>query len=145
MSCVTRIPHLPFQHYQFFSRKRYPAANNVKLPAIIDFGTLGIARSKTKILPLTCNIPVEFEYEISILENDDAFEVTPLRGIIPGDSLTNVAITYMPTGCRTSTMKIAVDISQFDARPQVITIMGNCVPGLSKEETVVVGQREVGI
>jgi hypothetical protein len=80
----------------------YPAANDVKLPGYVDFGTIAISTSRTKVLPLACRIPIEFEYEITILEkDDDCIEVTPVSGIVPADSTTNIAITYMPTSFKT--------------------------------------------
>ncbi|CAD7923325.1 unnamed protein product [Amoebophrya sp. A120] len=120
----------------------YPSANDTPLPSYIDFGTLGLATSKTKLLPLSCRIPVEFEFEIKILEKDEAFEISPLRGIILPESTTNVAITYMPTHHRTSTMKISVEIAQFDSQPSIVNILGNCLSDLSKAEVVTVGERE---
>ncbi|CAD7930322.1 unnamed protein product [Amoebophrya sp. A25] len=120
----------------------YPSANDTKFPAYIDFGTIALATSKTKLLPLSCKIPVEFEFEIKIIEKDDSFEITPLRGVIPPESTTNVAITYLPTQSKTSTMKISLEIAQFDSRPEIINILGNCLPDLSKQEVVTVGERE---
>eukprot|EP00452_MALV-II_sp_L67-6_P000214 gene214-212_t len=121
---------------------RYTAANDLSVPAYVDFGTVAIGTSRTKVLPLACKIPIDFEYQFTILSKDEAFEVTPLHGLIPADAVTNVAITYMPTRHKTSTMAIQLDVAQFDFKPVTINLLGNCIPDPSKEETLAVGTRE---
>ena len=49
-----------------------------------------------QVIPLTCNIPVQFEFAITILKSHPDFEVIPREGIIPADGTTNVAITSAP-------------------------------------------------
>lgn len=46
----------------------YPAANDIVLPRLLDFGATAIGTTRSKVIPLSCKIPIKFEFEITILE-----------------------------------------------------------------------------
>jgi len=121
----------------------YPSANDIALPRIVDFGKVAIGTSRTKVIPLSCKIPIQFEFEITILEAHPDFEVTPLQGVIPPDGTTNVAITFLPTKHRTARTELKFNISQFDFDPVTVTVVGSCLPDLSREEVLQTGTAEI--
>ena len=41
---------------------------DIVLPRIVDFGKLAVGKSKSKTIPLSCKVPIQFEYEITVLE-----------------------------------------------------------------------------
>jgi len=121
----------------------YPSANDIALPRIVDFGKVAIGTSRTKVIPLSCKIPIQFEFEITILEAHPDFEVTPLQGVIPPDGTTNVAITFLPTKHRTARTELKFNISQFDFDPVTVTVVGSCLTDLSRNEVVQTGVAEI--
>lgn len=121
----------------------YPSANDIFLPRIVDFGKVAIGTSRTKVIPLSCKIPIQFEFEIVVLEAHPDFEVTPLLGVIPPDGTTNVAVTFLPTKHRTARTELQFNISQFDFEPVTVTVVGSCTPDLSRDEVLGSGVHEM--
>jgi hypothetical protein len=111
----------------------YPSANDIALPRIVDFGKVAIGTTISKKIPLSCKIPIQFEYDIRVVEAHSDFEVTPLSGIIPANGETEVTITFMPSRHCTSRTELRFNIAQFDFEPVAISIVGSSVPNLHKE------------
>jgi hypothetical protein len=40
-------------------------------------------------------------------------------------------------------MQIQLDIAQFNHKPVIINLFGNCLPGIAKEEVLAIGEAEV--
>lgn len=114
----------------------YPSANDITLPRIIDFGCVGIGTSRTKVIPLSCKIPIQFEFEIKILEAHPDVEVAPLEGVIPADGITNVVVTFLPAKHRTARAELQFHIAQFDFEPVTVTVVGSSRPDALKDEIV---------
>eukprot|EP00929_Paragymnodinium_shiwhaense_P009241 TRINITY_DN113334_c0_g1_i1.p1 TRINITY_DN113334_c0_g1~~TRINITY_DN113334_c0_g1_i1.p1 ORF type:complete len:865 (+),score=215.13 TRINITY_DN113334_c0_g1_i1:200-2794(+) len=114
----------------------YPSATDIKLPRIIDFGNVAIGTSRTKTIPLSCSIPIQFEYEVHVLEPHEDFEITPLTGVIPAHSTTEILVKFLPTRFRTARMELRFNISQFDWEPVTITVVGASLPDLSHAEVL---------
>lgn len=121
----------------------YPSTNDIALPRIVDFGRVPIGSSRTKVIPLNCKIPINFEFEITVLESHPDFEIGPLTGMIPKDGTTEIVITYLPTKHRTARAEIEVNISQFDFEPVTVSLVGNCVPDLTRDAVTKRGQAEL--
>jgi hypothetical protein len=111
----------------------YPSANDIALPRFIDFGKVAIGTSKSKTIPLSCKIPISFEYEVTLVEAHPDFEVTPLAGVIPADGATSLSITFSPTRHRTASAELKFHIAQFDWEPVTVSIVGCSIPDLHKE------------
>ncbi|CAK0906205.1 unnamed protein product [Prorocentrum cordatum] len=114
----------------------YPAANDVTLPRIIDFGRVPIGATRTRTLPLTCKIPIMFEYEFTLIEEHPDIQVTPLSGTIPADGTVNVVVTFAPTRHRTARAELQFVVSQFDFEPVPLTVCGSCPPDLSRDAVI---------
>mmetsp|Transcript_72733 Transcript_72733/g.113810 ORF Transcript_72733/g.113810 Transcript_72733/m.113810 type:complete len:859 (-) Transcript_72733:74-2650(-) len=120
----------------------YPSANDIVLPRIVDFGKVAVGTTKSKTIPLSCKIPIQFEFEITIVEADPDFEVTPLSGVIPADGSVEVGITFLPKRHRTSRLELKFNIAQFDFEPVLVSVVGSSAPDLAKDELL--RQHELG-
>lgn len=114
----------------------YPSVNDIALPRFLDFGKVAIGTSKSKSIPLSCKIPIQFEYEITVAEAHADFEIAPLAGVIPADGTTNVVITFNPSRHCTATAELKFHIAQFDFEPVSVSVVGCSVPDLHKEEVL---------
>lgn len=114
----------------------YPSANDIVLPRILDFGSVAIGTSRTKVIPLTCKVPIQFEFEVKILEASPDFEVSPLRGMIPAQNTVEIVIRFSPTKYRTSRMELQFSIAQFDFQPLTVSLVGSCLPDIMKNEVL---------
>lgn len=123
----------------------YPSANDIVLPRIIDFGKVALGTSKTKTIPLSCKIPIEFEFEILTLEEHPDIIISPQSGVIPAHGTTEVVVTFRPTQHRTARTEIQVNIAQFDFEPVCVTIVGSCLSDLSKDEVLRAEESEVAL
>jgi len=112
----------------------YPSANDIALPRIVDFGRVAIGTAKSKKIPLSCKIPIQFEFDITVVEAHPDFEITPGNGVIPADGGTEINITYMPTRHCTARAELKFNIAQFDFEPVAVTVVGSCAPDLHKED-----------
>mmetsp|Transcript_10944 Transcript_10944/g.26319 ORF Transcript_10944/g.26319 Transcript_10944/m.26319 type:complete len:845 (+) Transcript_10944:95-2629(+) len=114
----------------------YPSANDLVLPRIIDFGCVAIGTSRSKVIPLSCKIPIQFEFEISVVESHSDFDISPLVGVIPADGSTEVVVTFTPSRHRTARAELQFHIAQFDFQPVQVTILGSCSPEAAKLEVL---------
>eukprot|EP00439_Symbiodinium_sp_Y106_P081206 s1258_g20.t1 len=114
----------------------YPSANDIVLPRIIDFGAIAIGTSRSKVIPLSCKIPIQFEFEIDVVESHSDFSISPLAGVIPADGSTEVVITFTPTRHRTARAELRFQIAQFDFQPMMVTLLGSCSPEAAKLEVL---------
>mmetsp|Transcript_38006 Transcript_38006/g.88821 ORF Transcript_38006/g.88821 Transcript_38006/m.88821 type:complete len:894 (+) Transcript_38006:134-2815(+) len=121
----------------------YPSATGIDLPRIVDFGSVPLGTTRTKSIPLTCKIPIQFEYEIVILEEHPDFEISPLSGIVPANGTTSIALTFLPTKHRTCRTELKVTLSQFDFEPAHIVVVGNALPEQTKETILQSKQSEL--
>eukprot|EP00927_Polykrikos_kofoidii_P038239 TRINITY_DN32553_c0_g1_i1.p1 TRINITY_DN32553_c0_g1~~TRINITY_DN32553_c0_g1_i1.p1 ORF type:complete len:867 (-),score=193.80 TRINITY_DN32553_c0_g1_i1:38-2557(-) len=121
----------------------YPSANDLQLPKIVDFGRVPVGTSRTKVIPLTCKIPIQFEFQIEVLQTHPDFEVTPMSGVIPADGTTNVVVTFLPTKHRTARTELRFNVSQFDFEPVVVTVVGSSHPDLTHAEVLQSAESEL--
>eukprot|EP00943_MAST-04B_sp_MAST-4B-sp1_P004451 g4451.t1 len=114
----------------------YPIANDVFFPEFIDFGKAALLDKSTKIIKLTCKVPIQFEYEITIVKPNSDFEVTPLKGVIPANGGAEVAITYCPVKLGTAEITLEVNVSQFNFKTMTCRIVGNAAPGITRNRVL---------
>lgn len=121
----------------------YPSANDITLPKVIDFGKVAIGTSKTKRIPLSCKIPIKFEFELAMLESHPDIRISPLEGVIPPDGSTEIVITFAPTRHRTARAELQFHVAQFDFDPVTVAVVGSCAPDLHKDDIVKMSQSEL--
>lgn len=86
----------------------YPMMNQTSFPRRISFGKCGIGESTTRRVNLTCNVPIDFEYEITVIKPNAAFAVQPAQGIVPANGVMQIKITFSPSRLVTELMEIEV-------------------------------------
>ena len=87
----------------------YPMMNQTKFPKRISFGKCGVGEMHTKHVSLTCNVPIDFEYEITMLEPNAAFVVQPQQGVVPANGTVDVEVTFHPTRLVTEMAELEVN------------------------------------
>lgn len=95
----------------------YPVMNreNVKdiFPKLIDFGIVPVGTTEVMKFPLTCKIPLNFEYEFVPKKEHPDIVINALSGTIPGKGTTEIEIVYTPTDTITVAAEYEVN-SNFD-------------------------------
>lgn len=87
----------------------YPMMNQTKFPKRISFGKCGVGETYTKRVSVTCNVPIDFEYEIIMLEPNAAFVVRPQQGVVPANGTVDVEVTFHPTRLVTEMAELEVN------------------------------------
>ena len=112
----------------------------------LQSAAFGLNHSVARVVKLECKIPIQFEYELGILNPSLDFQVFPLKGklrtrlrhvltqclrsagIIPPNGSTEITIAYCPKRNVTSELKLRVNISQFGFEPFICHVYGSSVP-----------------
>ena len=63
----------------------YPVMNTAKFPSHVRFPTTPVGRTRNKTLTLECDVPVDFEFQLTVLQHHPAFVITPMRGFFNTD------------------------------------------------------------
>eukprot|EP00057_Strongylocentrotus_purpuratus_P017944 XP_011672418.1 PREDICTED: cilia- and flagella-associated protein 221 [Strongylocentrotus purpuratus] len=84
-----------------------------------------------KVIPIKCNIPMDFEYQLKFVQPHPAIAITPMTGTVPGNGQVELTATYSPSDFSTAIMKLQLIISQFNTKPLDCTFIGHSSPGLA--------------
>lgn len=114
----------------------YPVMSTKEFPQLFNFPPVPVGHKMTKVFPLRCEAPIDFEYQLTYVQPHQAFSVQPMSGIIPANGEAQVHVTFSPIEFHTACMRIQLVISQFNSNPIVCTFTGSSVPGLLQEETL---------
>jgi len=113
----------------------YPVLTNIDFPKRINFGQVPLAYTKRKTIPITCNIPIDFEFKIEIIEPSPFFSIYPLKGVIPALHSIDIVIEYKPCSYRSSHLSFQIEISQFNFKPHKVKVFGTCKPNILLDKT----------
>ena len=58
----------------------YPVLNTAKFPRHVKFPSTPIGQTRTKTVSLECDVPIQFEYQLTYLQSHPAFTVEPMNG-----------------------------------------------------------------
>ena len=89
----------------------YPMTNQTKFPRRITFGKCAVGETYTKRISLACIVPIDFEYEITMLEPNAAFVVRPQQGVVPANGTVDVEVVFCPTRLVTELLELEVSCS----------------------------------
>lgn len=105
-------------------------------PSKVDMGWCQLSKTIRKLVPISCDVPVDFEFSVRVLEPHPDMEVGPMQGFVPGEDTAYVTFAYTPSRMATATMTVEVSISQFGFKPQKCAVIGSAGPGAIREETM---------
>lgn len=49
-----------------------------------------------QVFSLECNVPIQFEYELTIEKHHSDFKVFPMRGVVPANDAVKICIEFTP-------------------------------------------------
>ncbi|XP_067929901.1 cilia- and flagella-associated protein 221-like [Watersipora subatra] len=128
--------HCPGEDNLVIPIHAYPIMDTSEFPAQLKFPLTNIGQRRTHTFTLSCRVPVDFEFQLTKVQDDEAFTVTPLQGLVPANGFITVFIHYEPISYSTSIMRLQLDVSQFNSKPITCTITGYCQPGINAVKDV---------
>jgi len=114
----------------------YPVMNDVVFPTKIDFGKCALSETCTKTFKLECKVPIQFEYEFTVIKPHPDIEVFPIKGIVPANSHAPITVKFNPVTLASAECQIEVNVSQFNFKPFVCTITGFAFAGIVRENAL---------
>ncbi|KAJ8003525.1 hypothetical protein DPEC_G00149260 [Dallia pectoralis] len=109
----------------------YPIIDDLHLPTHISLPAVPVGQSVSHVIPLSCSCPIDFEFQVHIIQSDRAFLVHPLSGVIPANGKVDVMVTFRPFQYGTSQVTLQVVVSQFNSKPCICTLTGSSAPRLA--------------
>jgi len=106
----------------------FPVIDTSEFPKNISFSVSGksLGQTFTRKINIHSKCPINFQFQILILQSHPSFSVTPSSGEILGNSSSQILITYHPTEYMTSYMKLQLTTSQFASLPLICDVTGVC-------------------
>ncbi|XP_038573991.1 cilia- and flagella-associated protein 221 [Micropterus salmoides] len=112
----------------------YPVIDDLHIPPHIDLSSVPLGQSVCRAIPLRCSCPIDFEFQVYVIEPHEAFSIHPLTGVIPANGEVKIVVTFSPSQYETSQVTIQLIISQFNTKPYLCTITGSSAPHLALSE-----------
>ncbi|KAM7365376.1 hypothetical protein PAMP_016309 [Pampus punctatissimus] len=112
----------------------YPVIDDLRIPPHIHLPAVPLGQSVSHAIPLRCSCPIDFEFQVYIIQPHEAFSIHPLAGVIPANGELNITVTFSPFQYETCQVTIQLVISQFNTKPCLCTITGSSAPRLSQLE-----------
>ncbi|XP_068575700.1 cilia- and flagella-associated protein 221 [Cebidichthys violaceus] len=112
----------------------YPVIDDLHIPPHIDLSAVPLGQSVRRVIPLRCSCPIDFEFQVDVIEPHEAFSIRPLTGVIPANGEEKLMVTFSPFQYETCHVTIRLIISQFNSRPYLCTITGSSAPHLALSE-----------
>ncbi|KAJ8314379.1 hypothetical protein KUTeg_008940 [Tegillarca granosa] len=113
----------------------YPVMSAKNFPQQFNFPPVPVGHKTTKVFPLYCDAPIDFEFQVTYIQPHPSFSVDPMSGIIPAHGAAEVEVTFAPLEFQTALMKLQLVISQFNSSPIICNFSGTSIPGLLKDLT----------
>lgn len=111
----------------------YPVMSTDDFPQQFSFPPVPVGHKMTKVFPLRCDAPIDFEFNLTYIQPHPSFSVQPMTGVIPAQGEAEVSVTFAPLEFLTAMMKIQLVISQFNSKPIICNFCGTSLPGMLKE------------
>uniref|UniRef100_A0A3P9LAG1 Cep192-like domain-containing protein n=1 Tax=Oryzias latipes TaxID=8090 RepID=A0A3P9LAG1_ORYLA len=108
----------------------YPVIDDLHIPAHIDLAAVPLGQSVQRVIPLRCRCPVDFEFQVLLIQSHEAFSVQPLAGVISANEESKITVTFSPRQYRTSSITFQLVVSQFNTKPYLCTVTGSSAPHL---------------
>ncbi|XP_055022889.1 cilia- and flagella-associated protein 221 [Boleophthalmus pectinirostris] len=106
----------------------YPVIDDLYIPSHINLRATALQQSVSRAIPLRCSCPIDFEFQIFVIENSQAFSIQPLAGVIPANSQVDIVVTFTPVQYETAQITFKLVVSQFNTKPFLCTVTGSSKP-----------------
>ncbi|XP_028286274.1 cilia- and flagella-associated protein 221 isoform X2 [Parambassis ranga] len=112
----------------------YPVIDDLHIPPHIDLSAVPLGQSVCRVIPLRCSCPIDFEFQVYVIQPHEAFSIHPLSGVIPANGEVKISVTFSPLQYETAQVTIQLVISQFNTKPYLCTISGSSEPHLASRK-----------
>ncbi|XP_029025636.2 cilia- and flagella-associated protein 221 [Betta splendens] len=109
----------------------YPVIDDLHIPSHIHLSAVPLGQSVTHAIPLRCSSPIDFEFQVYVIQPHEAFSIHPLAGVIPANDEVKIMVTFSPSQYETCQVTIQLVVSQFNTQPYLCTITGSSTPYLN--------------
>ncbi|KAG7502887.1 hypothetical protein JOB18_028203 [Solea senegalensis] len=106
----------------------YPVIDDLHIPPHIDLSAVPLGHSVSRVIPLRCSCPIDFEFQVHVIQPHEAFSIHPLTGVIPAHGEVKLTVTFKPSQYETCQVTMQLLISQFNTKPFLCTVTGRCAP-----------------
>jgi hypothetical protein len=89
--------------------------NEVQLPKRLDLGRVALGESTTQQLQLSCKLPLDFAFTVTVIKHNKAFTVSPMSGTVPANGSAAISITFMPASLATEELQLQVRAATYKA------------------------------
>ena len=114
----------------------YPVLNVVDFPRTVQFGSCFLAEVTVKKIDLRCSVPIDFSFELDIVNPHPYFTIAPLKGIIPSNGNVTVEITFNPITLGTCRVAVCLYVAQHGFEPVECIITAQAVSGAVEFSTL---------
>ncbi|KAK5600320.1 hypothetical protein CRENBAI_026797 [Crenichthys baileyi] len=109
----------------------YPVIDDLHIPPHIDLAAVPLGQSVHRVIPLRCSCPIDFEFQVYVIQPHEAFSIHPLTGVIPANGEAKITVTFCPLQYETSQFTFQLVVSQFNTKPYLCTINASSTPHLA--------------
>lgn len=106
----------------------YPVIDGLHIPRHLDLPAAPLQQSVSHAIPLRCSCPIDFEFQIFVIEPSQAFSIHPLTGVIPANGQVDVIVTFTPQQYETAQVTFKLMVCQFNMKPFLCTVTGRSDP-----------------
>ena len=97
---------------------------------------MSVGSSKKRTFKLAVDIPVNFEFTISVSQKHSDFHVSPLTGTVPGNGAVDITIVFEPCALHTHRIELTLTSSHFKSEPSTCTVLGTVRAGGGRDEMI---------
>ncbi|AWO95594.1 putative primary ciliary dyskinesia protein 1 [Scophthalmus maximus] len=106
----------------------YPVIDDLHIPPRIDLSFVPLGQSVRHVIPLRCSCPIDFEFQVYVVQAHEAFSIHPLTGVIPANGEVKLTVTFSPLQYETCQVTMQLVVSQFNTKPYLCTVTGSSAP-----------------
>jgi len=121
----------------------YPVLNKLDFPRSCSFGFVPLCEPRRKVVTLTCSIPVDFSYELEVVEPHAYFHIEPVSGVIPANGSTDITITFNPITLGQCNLQMKLHVGQYGFEPMLCTVIAQAVSGLLEDKALKKAQKRL--
>ncbi|XP_037552658.1 cilia- and flagella-associated protein 221 [Nematolebias whitei] len=109
----------------------YPVIDDLHIPPRIDLPAVPLGQSYCQVIRMRSSCPVDFEFQLFVIQQHEAFSLHPLKGVISASGKAKISVTFTPQQYETSHFTFQLVVSQFNTKPYLCTVTGSSWPHLA--------------